>query len=199
VLDPAGLGIARAAEGQYGPAVGLGFDGANYLVVWEDYRIAQPDIYGSVVTPAGVVIDSGAVVRQEGNQLHPALARGAGSELFLVYQGWVGIRGGKNYSTYRTWGKFNPEPSSVEETPSEVVLTPNRGATIVRRVLFLSEDTSFKPQAASLLDVSGRKVIDLKAGANDVSGLAPGVYFVREEPQSAGLQPQAVRKVVLTR
>jgi hypothetical protein len=43
-----------------------------------------------------------------------------------------------------------------------------------------------------LLDASGREVLDLKAGANDVSGLAPGVYFVRQEPQ-------AVTKVVITR
>jgi hypothetical protein len=47
-------------------------------------------------------------------------------------------------------------------------------------------------QAASLLDISGRKVLDLKSGANDVRALAPGVYFVREEPQ-------AIRKVIISR
>jgi len=46
---------------------------------------------------------------------------------------------------------------------------------------------------AELLDVSGRKVLDLKPGANDVRALAPGVYFVREA------QAKALRKVVLTR
>jgi hypothetical protein len=50
-----------------------------------------------------------------------------------------------------------------------------------------------------LLDISGRKVLALSPGANDVRGLAPGVYFVREEPQTASHKPQAVRKVVLTR
>jgi hypothetical protein len=40
-------------------------------------------------------------------------------------------------------------------------------------------------------------VLDLHPGANDVSHLAPGVYFVREEPQASGSKPQAVRKVVL--
>jgi hypothetical protein len=50
-----------------------------------------------------------------------------------------------------------------------------------------------------LLDVSGRKVMDLASGANDVRALAPGVYFVREELQAASLKTQAVRKIVLTR
>jgi len=40
-----------------------------------------------------------------------------------------------------------------------------------------------------LLDISGRKVLDLKPGANDVRQLAPGVYFVRP----------AVMKVVIAR
>jgi len=66
--------------------------------------------------------------------------------------------------------------------------------TIVRGVLFLPEATSRKPQAASLLDISGRKVLDLRPGANDVSRLSPGVYFVRE----AQAQTQAVRKVIIS-
>jgi hypothetical protein len=42
-----------------------------------------------------------------------------------------------------------------------------------------------------LLDAAGRKVMGLHAGANDVSRLAPGVYFVREA------QAQVLRKVAL--
>jgi hypothetical protein len=50
-----------------------------------------------------------------------------------------------------------------------------------------------------LLDVGGRKVLDLRTGANDVRTLAPGVYFIREEPQAATRRQQAARKVVITR
>jgi len=53
------------------------------------------------------------------------------------------------------------------------------GPTVVRGALLLPETPSSEPQATSLLDAAGRKVINLKAGANDVSRLAPGVYFVR--------------------
>jgi hypothetical protein len=50
---------------------------------------------------------------------------------------------------------------------------------------------------AVLLDASGRKVRDLKEGANSVRGLAPGVYFVREAQAQA--EAQDVRKVVVTK
>ena len=41
--------------------------------------------------------------------------------------------------------------------------------------------------------------MDLNPGANDVRALAPGVYFVREEPQPAGLKSSVVREVEVTR
>jgi hypothetical protein len=46
-----------------------------------------------------------------------------------------------------------------------------------------------------VFDRSGRRVGDLHPGGNDVSRLAPGVYFVREAPAQA----QTVRKLVVTR
>jgi hypothetical protein len=54
-LDPAGISISAAAYGQEYPAVS--FDGANFLVVWEDARSLYDDIYCARVTPAGEVLD----------------------------------------------------------------------------------------------------------------------------------------------
>jgi hypothetical protein len=88
----------------------------------------------------------------------------------------------------------------IEETPNAEVRVTDGGATIIRDVLLLPEAASRLPQAASwLLDVSGRKVLALHPGANDVRALAPGVYFIREETQAASLNPRAVLKVILTR
>jgi hypothetical protein len=45
-----------------------------------------------------------------------------------------------------------------------------------------------------LLDITGRKVMELQPGDNDVSRLAPGVYFVRTP--LAGRQPRTTRVVI---
>jgi CubicO group peptidase (beta-lactamase class C family) len=83
--------------------------------------------------------------------------------------------------------------TAVEETPNAEVRTANVWPTIARGVLLLPKRTSSSPSTNWLLDIAGRKVLDLHPGANDVRTLAPGVYFVRE------VQAQAVRKVVVTR
>jgi hypothetical protein len=89
--------------------------------------------------------------------------------------------------------------AAVEETMNDERGATKRCPTIVRGVVWLVPTTSYKPQAASLLDISGRKVLGLKPGANDVRHLSPGVYFVRAEPQAASHEPQTVSKVVVTR
>ncbi|HTW91081.1 MAG TPA: YncE family protein [bacterium] len=86
----------------------------------------------------------------------------------------------------------------IEETEPRVQ-SHKLEATIVRGVLVL--DAVYSRQktgySAELLNITGRKVMDLSTGANVVRALAPGVYFVREAQAQA--QAQAVRKVVVMR
>jgi hypothetical protein len=89
--------------------------------------------------------------------------------------------------------------AGVEESPRPQGTSFKLGPTIISVVLFLPEAAGHKPQAASLLDISGRKVLDLKLGVNDVSRLCPGVYFVRGPETGDGRSVACVRKVVLTR
>jgi phosphoribosylformylglycinamidine (FGAM) synthase PurS component len=190
VLDPDGIAISTAGSDQQYPAVS--FDGSNFLVVWTDVR-SGTHIFGARVTPAGVVFDSGPVVRQEGFQCYPALARGTGSQMLLVYQGWAGTVGGKTYNTTRIWGKMNPS-TGIEETPSFEVRTARVEPTIVRGVLRLP--VSPFTIHASLFDMTGRAVMPLRPGANDVSRLSPGVYFVQAP---TGNRQSKMRRVILTR
>jgi hypothetical protein len=94
---------------------------------------------------------------------------------------------------------YRDDPYGVEEEPT--VPLKRRHATIVRGVLFLPRDmtetaaVSDRVPRPILLDVSGRKVMDLNTGANDVRTLAPGVYFIR----TAQAQAQAIRKIVIAR
>lgn len=69
--------------------------------------------------------------------------------------------------------------------------------SVIRSVLFLPASGARRGGCAALLDAAGRRVLALKAGANDVSRLAPGVYFVREAQTQA--QAQAVSRVIITK
>ncbi|MFO7637844.1 MAG: hypothetical protein R6X14_00845 [bacterium] len=81
------------------------------------------------------------------------------------------------------------------------------GPTIIRNVLNLQPAIWNQQSAIVLLDPTGRKVMDLTPGDNDVRHLAPGVYFVRTALWERSPDPPAVaragrdfiRKVVIQR
>jgi DNA-binding beta-propeller fold protein YncE len=96
--------------------------------------------------------------------------------------------------------------AGVEDSPKLQASSPKPIATILRGVLFLGAGHDRNPlgdfgscpkPVLTLLDAAGRKVMDLLPGANDVSHLPSGVYFVRDVAAQAQAQAQAVRKVVI--
>jgi len=89
---------------------------------------------------------------------------------------------------------YRNRPAGITSRPDGQV-TRATGPTFIRGTLRM-QDAS---RPAVLLDASGRIVAQLHPGANDVSRLSPGVYFVREEPQDTSHTPQAIRKVVVAR
>jgi len=86
--------------------------------------------------------------------------------------------------------------AGVQETRQPQAANARPAPSMVGNVLLMPEPVGGERSAvvAHLLDGSGRKVLDLHSGANDVRALAPGVYFVR----GAQAQAQAIRKVVVT-
>lgn len=102
--------------------------------------------------------------------------------------GGVCVTGGSAGSGTRTdYATVRYQLVGIEEMPSGDLRTVN-APTIVRGVLRVSSDEC-RLATGGLLDMTGREVLDLRPGANDVSRLAPGVYFVR--------QASDVRKLVL--
>ena len=86
----------------------------------------------------------------------------------------------------------------IEESHEPQAASSKSMATVVRGVLVLQGDrTQNTGHRAELLDISGRKVKELRPGANNVSGLAPGVYFVRAV--SRELSAVNCHKVVIAR
>jgi len=73
-------------------------------------------------------------------------------------------------------------------------------ATICRGVLMYRPPANSSQLTVELLDITGRRVMDLEPGENDIRHLAPGVYFVREEgSRGQGSEGSSVRKVVIQR
>jgi hypothetical protein len=97
----------------------------------------------------------------------------------------------------QVWFSTNNPAAAIAEQPPQQPIGVQPSATVIRNVLYLAERPSSSPSASYLLDIGGRQVMALRPGANDVSRLSPGVYFVREAQAQA--QAQAVRKVVVAR
>ena len=199
VLDT--MGITLSSTGRVPdmyPTVAFG--GANSLVVWQDTGGGSGiDLFGARIRPDGTVFDKGRVVTQQGDQTLPALVRGSGSQLFLVYQGWAGVVGGRTYNTNRIWGDMNPNPG-IEESPGPQATSHKLEPTIIRGVFDLQPAIYNLQSEIVLLSVDGRKVLDLHPGANDVRALASGVYFVTQQGSwGQGFEDPRVTKVVVTK
>ncbi len=85
---------------------------------------------------------------------------------------YVANHGSSSISVLRDSG------GGIEESLKPQAASPKPTATVVRGVLFLVANGEGRIARRGLLDISGRKVLDLHAGPNSTKGLAPGVYFV---------------------
>jgi hypothetical protein len=96
--------------------------------------------------------------------------------------------------------RFEPRPPGIMERAEDGRLKDERRiVTIVRNVLFLPEACNVgRGVPVVLLDISGRRVMELESGDNDVRHLASGVYFVRLV-SGVGRGASGVRKVIIQR
>jgi hypothetical protein len=176
-----------------------GFDGVNFFL------LCAPDANGDFtamrITPAGLVLDS----------IPFSLVTAPGATVFAPVDGMttndlgtVGLVCWDNEPepllTYRVRAATFPVLMGIGAGAALPVKSKPL-ATVVRGVLLLLPPASGVERRASsvLLDIAGRKVLDLHAGANDVSNLAPGVYFVREARAQAQAQAVSCYKVVIAK
>lgn len=148
---------------------------------WVSDRDGDANIYSrTMFSDHDVRVDSDAAT-----DVNPTLTTLGVTEHWCI---WQSNRSG-NWDLYGSY----VYATGVEERREPQAMSHNREQTVVRGVLLLGEAPSRKPQAASLLDISGRHVLELHAGANDLGRLSPGVYFVPEA------KARALRKVVVAR
>jgi hypothetical protein len=94
--------------------------------------------------------------------------------------------------------RFLPREYGIAEGSEQQPLGSSSEPSIVRGVLRIEDRTQDTEHRGELLDATGRRVAVLHPGANDVSGLASGVYFVR---RASGVRREAwsVTKVIIQR
>ncbi|UCG42756.1 MAG: T9SS type A sorting domain-containing protein [candidate division WOR-3 bacterium] len=190
VLDPDGIGLCTAEAWQSVPKTV--FDGSRFLVAWVDERNQDQDIYGARVTPEGVVDDSFAIVVQDGGQRSPALA-GDETGTIMAFTGRTGTVQGRVYNCMRVWAALDAV-TGVARHRTENVECRTPATTIIRRIL-----SRGGRQEAELVDITGRRALVLRQGENDVSHLAPGIYFLRSAAGSGRPARSTVTKVVVQR
>ena len=195
VLDPNGRAIGTGAY--YQSASAVVWTGTRYAVTWQDWRNGHDyDIFACYVLPDGSALPAFAVHTYDNEQITPAVAAGPDGQVLFVDCGWVDTLAGRTANSYRIWGRFDPLLGIEERTPLRSGRAPT--ATIIRGVLVLPRDVTVTrditetsdvsdcvPSHPALVDAAGRRVMALRPGANDISRLSPGVYFVHDKSHSA--------------
>uniref|UniRef100_A0A7C4GH44 Exo-alpha-sialidase n=1 Tax=candidate division WOR-3 bacterium TaxID=2052148 RepID=A0A7C4GH44_UNCW3 len=151
-------------------------DGRGHAV-WTGYSATAPtpaqvrycerSVAGTWSAPVNLTDTTGA-------REWPSVAAGGGAAPDEVHAVWTDYRDGNAEIYFISTSIF----AAVEERRPRAAQEAME-ATIVRGVLNLRPGMSGDGSGAVLLDASGRKVMSLQPGANDVRSLAPGLYFVR--------------------
>jgi hypothetical protein len=196
------------------PSLGQNPAGGTFYCAWEEFDSLnfepttgqlRADIFASP-SPDGVTWSSPVRLTNADatSKRFPFLARNCSGDSLAIGFEQDSIAGFNSGGT----GAISRNPICVwrgtgigavsESRPSSLTPRPLLTATIISGVLFVPR--SLDPSISrSLLDISGREVLSLRPGANDVSALSPGVYFVCEKSSAAGHMPQAIRRVSVLR
>ena len=169
----------------------LSGDGRVHTALMVDDTARSYDIYYASSSDHGVSWSDIEPVYEDTilNNWYPDIVADAAGYAYVVWQHGSGDG--------EIWFSTNA-PAAIAEELLQPSISAQPSATLIRKVLFMPEATSRKPQAASLLDIGGRQVMVLQPGANDVRTLAPGIYFIRQA-SSIGREASSVVKVVVTR
>jgi hypothetical protein len=187
------VGSAETVDGYTFSAATDGRGGS--IVTWPKHQSGLNwDVYAQHIDSAGHLCwsDTGLAVCRDTfrQEWPPAIVPDAGGGAIVA---WLSYQGG---DALRIYAQRVADGAGIEEAVNNRRGAMNAGPTVVRGALFLAGEASgHKPQAASLWDINGCRVMELRPGANDLGALAPGVYFVRQEPQTAS-QKLFVRLVV---
>ncbi|UCF78802.1 MAG: hypothetical protein JSW03_00540, partial [Candidatus Eiseniibacteriota bacterium] len=167
VLDPPEIPVSASAGAQWYPAVE--FDGTYFVVVWDDLRNLNWDVYGTRVDTSGVVRDTAGVPIATGaaNQYSPDLAFD-GTNYFV---GWDDDSG----ASWDVRGARIDTSLTVLD-PGGVVVSAAAGNQYWSRVVFGSTDhlVLWQDNRGSSWDIYGARV-NTSAAVLDTEGIAVSI------------------------
>jgi hypothetical protein len=164
--------------------------GRNVHIAWYDNRTGNYQLYYRNSTDGGLDwTPELRLTNTSSSSSNPAIAL-TGDAVHVTF---CDDRSGKSEIYYLR--NLTGNVGATERMKDEGgTMKPN--PTIIRGVLNLQSATCNLQSEIALLDISGRKVLDLKPGANDVGRLAPGVYFVHSTVVN---RQSTITKVVVSR
>ena len=200
VLDSAPLPVALS---QTVDAASAAFDGTQFIAAWDD----GAGLHRVHLDTAGRKLDSIAFEPPPDLVGAPSVACQGSYHDLMVWNRFTPTIHGRTAEAARVWGLFEPPTGGIEEKPNGEVRATTRMPTIIRGVLVLGavdsrQNTAYGAapsdggRCGQLLDAAGRKVVELKRGANDVSRIPPGIYFVHS---TIDIRNPAITKVVVTK
>ena len=185
----------------------------SMMSVIDNWAVQRVDAWGTAQTPAGnfpcLRVNS---VRMfiiamliNGTPVYADTTWDRSYYWFAERVGWVATAGSMmndttvNFTQSDCYTILVDEDAGAIAEERQAVRLDNGLPTVVRGMLRVPDGSRL-----DLLDLSGRKVMDLVPGRNDLSAVAPGVYFCRPTAGSASPSPMAgsascVQKVVVTR
>jgi hypothetical protein len=169
----------------YSGPLAISANGRVHAALLMNYRDGRYDIYYSYSTDHGATWSRHERVNDDttDDKWSPAVAADSAGHAYLVWED--GRESGPGI-----WFSTNNWSPNAEHPAQPSGFQPL--ASVVRGVLLLPRPV---PATFSLLSSAGREALELRSGANDVSRLSPGVYFVRDTQA----RTQHASKVVITR
>lgn len=145
--------VSLSANGQYTPAVA--HDGTNFLAVWQDYRAGRTDIYGTLISETGVVLNTSGIAISTSNtsKYNPTLAHD-GLNFLVVWSEYRGTTGEDIYGARVSSGGAVLDTAGI--SISAAANTQTRPAVVHNGVNFLVVWQDYR--SASTSDIYGARV-----------------------------------------
>lgn len=176
VLDTRGIAISSASADQRAPAVA--WNGSDYLVVWQDTRGADTDLYGQRINTAGALVGGEiAISTATGNQINPDVAT-SGSGWVVAWEDYRSGTADAYAARVTSSGTVSDATGILLATPAIRRVAPALACNASNCLVAWEEGSSAQDVRGSLLSVAtGTPSASIAIGAATLGQRFPSVAY----------------------